>query len=146
TPCTYRARNPRPPARHAWSAAARATSLDRTYARKAGQSQYAARNTARGIVAPRRIGTGGVPADLTNTPAAPSTRITTNQSASNPITKGLTFATDSFADCGVGIACPARFRVTILAMTTSTLVLARVDPKAQVANLMPRERDGGRTR
>src|SRR5512144_240740 len=97
TPCTYRAKNPSPPARHACIAAARGRSLDRTYARKAGQPRYAARNTTRGAVAPRRIGKGGVPGGLTNAPAAPSRKTATNQRASTPTTIALTVAPDDRA-------------------------------------------------
>src|SRR5512143_3242019 len=94
TPCTYRARNPSPPARHACIAAPKGRSLDRTYARKAGQTRYAARNTTSGAVAPRRIGKGGVPGGLTNAPAAPSRKTAPNQRASTPTTIALTVAPD----------------------------------------------------
>src|SRR5215467_3131417 len=59
TPWAYRARNPSPPARQAWIAVARTRSRDSTYARKAGQPQYAPRNRTTGAVAPRRRGNGG---------------------------------------------------------------------------------------
>ncbi len=59
TPWAYRARNPSPPARHAWIAVARGRSRDRTYARKAGQPQDAPRNTRTGAVAAMRMGNGG---------------------------------------------------------------------------------------
>src|SRR5262249_6295299 len=60
----YRARTPTPPALHAWIAAARGRSMDRTYARKAAEPQYAARNTTTGAVAAMKIGKGGVPGGL----------------------------------------------------------------------------------
>src|SRR5262249_20654306 len=63
--------------------------MDRTYVRKAGQTPYAARNTASGAVAPMRIGRGGVPGGLTSAPAAPSRKITTNQRARTPRMDGL---------------------------------------------------------
>src|SRR5262249_56482812 len=78
TPCTYKARNPRPPARHACIPAARLRPLERTYTRKAGQTQYVARNTASGAAAPSRIGRGGVPGGGTKAPAEPSTQNSTD--------------------------------------------------------------------
>src|SRR5262249_35814699 len=78
-----------PPALHAWIVVASGRSKARTYAWKAAEPQYAARNTTRGATAPRKIGRGGVPGGLTNTPAAPRRRITANQSASTPTMIGL---------------------------------------------------------
>src|SRR5262249_24841824 len=92
-----------PPARHAWTAVARGRSVDRTYVRKAGQTTYAARNTASGAVAPIRTGMGGVPGRLTSAPEAPSRKIHTNQRASTPKMIGLT-ATPRWG----GAVCEAR--------------------------------------
>src|SRR5512135_2854934 len=92
TPCAYRARNPSPPARQAWIAVARGRSRDRTDARKAGQPQYAPRNTRTGAVAAMRMGSGGVPGGRAIAPAAPSRKTTTNQRASTPTVIGLMVA------------------------------------------------------
>src|SRR6516165_497599 len=92
TPWAYRARNPSPAALHPWIAVARRRSRDRTNARKAGQPQYAPRNTRTGAVTPMRMGTGGVPGGRAIAPAAPSRKTTTNQRASTPTIIGLMVA------------------------------------------------------
>src|SRR5262249_19812067 len=108
----------RPPARHACIPAARLRSLERTYARKAGQSQYAARNTARGAVAPSKIGRGGVPGGRTNAPAAPSRKTVPNHSASTPKIILRMLGPESVGDVCVGVTRAAEACITAGSMMT----------------------------
>ena len=88
-PVGVQGQEPEPARRQAWIAVARGRSRDRTYARKAGQPQYAPRNTITGAVAAMRMGNGGVPGGRAIAPAAPSRKTTTNQRTSTPRVIGL---------------------------------------------------------
>src|SRR5262249_40043462 len=107
TPWAYRARNPSPPARQAWIAAARGRSRDRTYARKAGQPQDAPRNAITGAVAAMRRGPGGRPAGRAIPPAAPSRKTAANQRVSTPAMIDFMAAPD---EPGTGIVARRRAR------------------------------------
>ena len=59
-------------------------------ARNARNPQYAAPNTTKGTVAPRRMGTGGSPGGRTKTPSAPRKKTSASQMASTTWTSNFT--------------------------------------------------------
>jgi hypothetical protein len=78
-------------------------SAARIDARKGPQPRYAATNTTKGNVAPRRIGRGGTSGGRTNAPFAPRRYTSPNQMASTLAMDGFTAALRRIANVWNGL-------------------------------------------
>src|SRR4249920_601161 len=62
-------------------------SIASTNSRIVRDSKYAAKNTAKGVKTPSRMGSGGTPDGVTNPPRAPSTATIANQATTDAATR-----------------------------------------------------------
>src|SRR5271155_215055 len=62
-------------------------SIANVYSRIGRDSRYAAKNTARGVKKPSRMGSGGVPGGVTNLPRAPRIATIANQATTDTATR-----------------------------------------------------------